>query len=570
MFLKTMEIIDKNHQVIRTMNFTEGLNLVVDEESSDAHNHVGKTTALKLIDIALGSRDKKYIYVDSNTGAKNTRLEELVNKNKLSVTLSIVSSLKKPKADNILKVDLYERGHKYINDQPLNERDYDAELNKLFFDNDSNNPTFRKLIHSFVRVSAKKDSYDFLHNLVQNTTNLTYRSIYDYLFNIKNAIDSSELNKLTTSLNQVKKSDNQYRSLGNNNYSSEVINQLILATKKEVAGTQSKIDIIIKGTDFLSKRKQISEYREIYVKREDEISELKYEFDMISNDINQSNMKNKLSFSSDLTKDLFKEIKHKMPQIDKTYQDLINFNNALNNNRTQYLSGIKEKLDKKIKIKEQEQTAFLKNNENLIGLIKNDDISKYDSLNEQLMNAMQRLNELEEKQKTLNAFADKKNSIEEKIFKMKRDNKDNESNYQEQLNIFNSFFTPIANSLSDGSPIMVYHVDETKFPLSIEDLDEGTSTGTLKTMIICYDISYQKFAKKINKTVPQFMVHDILENIDGNVLKKVINEVSEANCQMVIGILREKLKSSGISETIQKDHQLLSLSDKDRLFEPLK
>lgn len=63
MYIKTLQIVQKNNQIIRRVDFHSGVNFVVDEEDSDTHNHVGKTTFLKLIDIALGSKDKKiYIY----------------------------------------------------------------------------------------------------------------------------------------------------------------------------------------------------------------------------------------------------------------------------------------------------------------------------------------------------------------------------------------------------------------------------------------------------------------------------------------------------------------------------
>ncbi|MCT3258844.1 DUF2326 domain-containing protein [Lactiplantibacillus plantarum] len=568
MFLKKMKIIKNDIQVIRTMHFKEGVNFVVDEEDSSKHNHVGKTTALKLIDIALGSRDKKYIYIDSETGAKNGRLEKLVNKDKISVILSVAPSFRNSKDETQLKVDLFSGGYKYINGEKTSVRKYNNKLNEIFFKNNENNPTFRSLIPSFVRVSAKKDSYDFLKNLHSTTSNLQYREIYNYLFNITSMDDSGRLESLKQDLNQVKKAEKQYRSFGNNDYSEEVIDQLLLATENDCQKIQMQINAITRGTDFLKQRKYISKRRQEYIDKNNEISDLEYRISITKDDLSQIEIKDSWSINDGLVKKLFNEIQPNMPQVQRTYEDLIKFNKALSSNRRSYLNGIKEELEKQLKTKKEEQKQFLLDNTNWIGLIKNDDISQYDHLNKKLIDSRKKYDRLEEQKKTLTDFSSKRKSLEQEIEKVKQKSAKFRSNYQEQLKLFNDFFGPLEKSISGGSPVMVYHEDLGTFPLSIEDLDEGTSTGTLKTMIICYDIAYQKFANRINKNVPNFIVHDILENIEGEVLNKLIKEVNETNCQMIIGILKEKLVSSGIDEDTQKKHQLLSLSNVDRLFEP--
>ena len=157
MFLHELRIISAKNILIRKVDFHKGINIIVDTADSKNHNGAGKTTFLKLIDIAMGAKNKKYLYIDSDTNNINVRLKNLINEYKIFIELDIVDS---KKSITTLKVDLFERGFRYINSERKSEKDYYKTLNKLLFDNSANYPTFRSLIGAFVRISTKKDKYE--------------------------------------------------------------------------------------------------------------------------------------------------------------------------------------------------------------------------------------------------------------------------------------------------------------------------------------------------------------------------------------------------------------------------
>lgn len=160
MYLKELRITKDDGSIIRKIKFRKGLNAVIDQEASKKHNRVGKSTFLRLIDIALGSKDKKYLYIDSELGGKNEELEKQIKIEKLSVELDVVDNLSSRKNENKLKVELYPGGRRYVDGVKFNQDDYCEKLNKLMFNN-SGKPTFRQLISSFVRVDVKKISTSF-------------------------------------------------------------------------------------------------------------------------------------------------------------------------------------------------------------------------------------------------------------------------------------------------------------------------------------------------------------------------------------------------------------------------
>ena len=67
MFIKRL-IVENTTEIIREINFTNGLNLILDDTPSDdtksTGNNVGKTTVLKLIDFCLGS-NPNIIFTDT-------------------------------------------------------------------------------------------------------------------------------------------------------------------------------------------------------------------------------------------------------------------------------------------------------------------------------------------------------------------------------------------------------------------------------------------------------------------------------------------------------------------------
>lgn len=565
MYLRTLRLTQKDGKILRKIDFHLGTNFIVDKEASTNHNHVGKTTFLKLIDIALGSKDKKYLYTDAQTGTTNTDLKQLINEKKISVELDLCQDFEKKKAHPSfnLKVELFDKGHKYINDKKLKSEEYNKELNKKLFNNSNNDPSFRYLIPFFVRVTAKQDNYNFLKNLHANTKNIMYRRIYNYLFDIPNLGNLKELENKKETLNQIRKSESAYKRLINNQ-PNDVLEQKIDFNKARSKQLQKQINDLVKGTDFIQNREKILQARNKYQDLKRNIDELQYQQKIISKDIQNVNESNP-EVNDKLTKELFDEVGKLLPEVNKDYVELIAFNNALKNNRLNYLNNLMADIkNEEIHLIENLQ-GFLEENKNNIGLIKNNDIAEYDNLTDELSKINTNIAKQEETLETLNEYS---KEIDRLSTEISISQETDVVNYKENLNKFNSYFTKLVSEIYNKEPILVYHENLKEFPVSIEDLDEGTSSGSLKSLILCYDIAYQKFAQSIGKVVPNFIVHDVLETIEGDVLLKLINEINSSHIQVIIAILKEKLDSSKVDTKVQDRCTILTLSNNDRVFDP--
>lgn len=578
MLLKKLILFNnKESKEIRTIKFHKGVNFVVDKERSKKHNHVGKTTFLKLIDIALGSRDKQYLYKDSETGEVNKELFNLIEDKKISVILILSDSLIKDKSKDIeLKVDLFKKGHRQIDSEQLTEKKYNERLNEILFSNKANIPSFRQLIPSFVRISVKKDRNEFLYNLFPTTSKTQYHTVYDYLFDIGDPKRDKTIEETTKKLKSFEQAKKKYLDVSSITDEPDVINQMITLLRKKSETVQNQINDLIKKKSFLSNRKKISEIRQKINSLDEKIDFFNYNIESAEDSIESVEKEKSNQVDDKLTSDFFYEIKGLLPEINKTFDEMVNFNNALYSNKIKYLENIKLIYSKRLKKTKKEKQEVINENEDILSLIKKNDVGKYDELCEELTNTNKKIAEKTEVLTTLNRFNEKIENLKTNIKNLESDeniseengNKRTNNDYKDKMQLFNKFFTPLVHKITGDEPVLVYHKEKNTFPLGIESLNTGTSTGTRKAHIICYDIAYQSFANEENKTVPRFVVHDILESIDGENLKKLISIINnnDFDIQFVIAILKEKLNSANINSDQQKKYSILQLSSSDKLF----
>ena len=99
MFIKRL-IIENKVKIIRDIEFTSGLNLILDDTPSDdsksTGNNVGKTTVLKLIDFCLGA-NSNIIYTDTeNKKDIYTLVKDFLVDEQITITLILTETFDDP------------------------------------------------------------------------------------------------------------------------------------------------------------------------------------------------------------------------------------------------------------------------------------------------------------------------------------------------------------------------------------------------------------------------------------------------------------------------------------------
>ena len=273
-------------------------------------------------------------------------------------------------------------------------------------------------------------------------------------------------------------------------------------------------------------------------------------------------------FDDGLSKDFFNEINNIVPKLNKTFGELIDFNNKLLQNKINYFKDIGEILQRQKEVLVNKVEEMDLKNKNHLSLIKDNKIEDYFKLTEILNEYKSEWIAIKENFNSLKRFEEEKNAITKRIESLPSFTKEKlKTIYSEKLKLFNTYFNKISNEINGEKPILIYNPDISEFPVSIKNIHSGTSTGTKKSLIAAYDISYQMFATVENKKVPKFVIHDVLESIEGDNLNNIIREVNESQSQYIIAILSEKLDSSQISKVDQERMRIIELSKSNLLFE---
>jgi hypothetical protein len=565
MLIRCLRIINQvDDYELRTVKFHSGANFIVDTDDSKQHNKVGKTTFLKLIDVALGARDRRLIYFDSETNSLEGNLEKYIRSNKSMVELTLVDNLSNPKTTHILKVGLYKNSPYFIDGKRLKQNDYREKLNLFLFDNDKNTPRFRQLIHSFVRISMSGDTNTFLRNIPSGTKS-DYRSVYNFLFNISDPSLDQERGKIIKSLAAVKEAMKQFSQIQNSQSSTQTM-QVISSLRNEQKRLIHELDDIVSQDTFEKNRQKLTEARTEYTNLADQIAILEYRLRINKKLILDTQKDANQATNNDLTKDFFKEMKTLLPNISKSFNELVTFNKQLFLNKIKYIEQLNADLKSRIKLLKDRQDRLTKNNQDLLSLVATDKLDEYTELSAQLAKRNQEIIQQEQLLLSLNKFEKKKDSLESQLTLLNRKSNETNSVFPKKIEQFNIFFTRFAEKINGERPMLTYNPDVNQFPLAIKDLN-GTSTGTRKSLIAAYDFAYQKFAKSENKQIPNFVVHDVMENIEGVNLKTTINIANETGTQYIVALLKEKLDSSGFSKEDQSKYELIKLSSSNRIFD---
>jgi len=574
MFIESLRLFSSKTGVLyRDIEFHQGTNFVVDCEDSHRHNKVGKTTFLKLIDVAMGAKHKSHIYTDVETNSITEELKSFIEDNKISLEMTLVKSL----GDNssrdkvVLRVDLFPNGRHFINGDKASQKRYRQELNALLFQNKRDVPKFRPLIHSFVRVSMSGDNNAFLQTSSNWISNAGYRAIYNFLFNISDPELDEKLGELRAEKAGIERAERRYKALVRANDPREQ-RQILHALEGDFREIKSQVDDIIDAEDFLRNREAISHVRNEYVRLSDQLADVDFKRKRNSKALEVAREELERQVDESLSRRFFAEVKSLVPSIDKTFSEMIEFNKKLSQNKINHFKDVEELLRSDYQQISQQRIELVRANSRYVSLVTENQIDEYESLTNRLNQIQSDIGQQQEIISTLEKFKAEKQSTEEQIHSFSEANGlgDYSSDiFQSRMDSFNQYFTPFAQRINGERPVLLYFSDDTKFPIGISELS-GSSTGTRKSLIAAYDLAYQEFARRENLTIPKFIVHDVVENVEGDNLSEIVKLSNETNSQYIVAVLKEKLDSSGISPDEQERLKIIQLSTEDRLFERYK
>ncbi|MEQ6856050.1 hypothetical protein AAHH17_16340 [Lysinibacillus capsici] len=553
MYLKSMKIVKGigENREIRNVKFQSGLNIIVDDSTDSGTgqgNNVGKTTFLKLIDICLGAKDKKYIWTDNDTGSETTTLKNYIHDNKIFAELEI------EKANTVysLKVELFDRGRRFINNEPYSYDDYVEKLNELIF-SIHKPPSFRQLIGKFIRIKQKEDTSAFLKYLHQNTTNAEYKNIYDFLFRLSSHEDSETKLQLYNEIEQIKKDINQLIKL--HNFSNiDDLRERIRIVQKTVQDLELRVKAMINAEEYEQNLDKFTNIKNDINTINDSIESLLFKRGKIETILLNAEDKDE-EFDESVLLEFYKDVERSLGEITKKFDDLIEFNKSIRRNKIEYyrkrLRILNSDLEKMLKFR----ASIIKENKSIITIINESNYKEFENVHKELIEQSEQfglLTKVQEIYNNLNIQLDKKTEEYDEINK--------NADALDNLSKFNEYLTTYSNEIFGQR---LYLTRQNTFPLKLSNVDEGLGTGYRKTITLLLDIAYVSFLQELELDYPKFFVHDVLETVDEHNLSKIVEFINENGSQFIFAILNEKIKDYSF---IDEDDKVLRLSKDNKLF----
>lgn len=568
MFIKRL-IISSPTEVVRNIEFSSGLNLIIDDtpidDSKSTGNNVGKTTVLKLIDFCLGAK-ANIIYTDTeNKKEVYDVVKDFLVDEEIKITLILTENLDDPEAKQ-LEIQrnflTHKKAIRKINGKTVLDKEFENELEQCIMpEKEAEKPTFRQIISHNIRYKDESIN-NTLKTLDKFTTDIEYETLYLYLlgctFN-----EGAKKQALVAQINQ----EETFR---------ERLEKKQTKTTYEIA-----LALVDDEIDALNVKKSSFNLNETLEQDLELLNSTKYKINKISSQISKLEIRKNLIQESvveleqsisriDLQqlKLLYNEVTTNISGIQKTFEDLVAYHNNMVVEKVKYISQDLPDLSQKLKTSREELAMFLKEEKELTEKVaKGDSFEELEKiifeLNEKYRvkgeyeSIISQLNEVEE---NINELNNQIESIDSYLF-----SGDFEILLKEQVKKFNKLFSSISQELYGEKYALTFKKMTNKKGqqfYKFNAFNANMSSGKKQGEILCFDLAYLLFADEEQLPCLHFLLNDKKELMHDNQLVKVAEFVQSQNIQLVISILKDKLPTT----VLDKAHIAVELSQKNKLF----
>ncbi|EHA13625.1 DUF2326 domain-containing protein [Halomonas sp. HAL1] len=554
-------VLEVDGEMVREIPFLDGLNIITNLKDSAPGNSVGKSTLGRVLDYLFDGPIAP-IYIDEEFGTPNSEIELLLTDKIVYVSLEYkglkgsLSTIKR-RLSTITICQSY-----YINDVEVDRKDYILHIMKTVFNVFSEKPTIRKLAPKFFRTNQYRMLHTVKFDNGRSVSKSDVSTVFLYLFNFSNTEILSKRHKLK---NAVKRYDRQVIS-----FKGVISEQKILSSinniKKQVEKLENSFFSTDRGIDKFEIVSKINDVDDMQNSLSDKVLELDLKLRNISKT-------NELLISEDqyyLIEELRAVYGYASAKVDSVlvdYSESLIFHKQLVNAKKEFVSdGLEDIQIKKRRYKE--EMNGLKERRNL--LYKE---MKSKKEVEELSDTVKRIGELNKELLKLNAIVEQKETIEEKYF----DESERLENISRQLEkelesvrsfekVFVDTFKAYTKSFYEVGYNFSLNVDEIKGECSptVDEVQSNSEGGLKRLEVVLFDLSYIKTVAAEEVYRPNFVLHDSIDDIHINYIKKLFEESCKLAGQHILSMLSDKLPDDQYQK--YKKHMILELSQRDKFF----
>lgn len=565
MYIRRLKITNSNG-LIRDIHFHNGLNLIVDNTPSDNYtdtgNSVGKTTVLRLVDFCLG-KDPKSIYTDpSDSNSIDENVKNFLVKTNVIIELALTSNWEKDDIVICRNFSPNKRAVRTINGVQYKAEDFDSALGEHLLGLTITKPSFRQIISHNIRYSELALA-NVLKTVNPYTKDTEYESLYLFMFGCQ--IDDTD--RRQELLDKIKAENAFKRRLekSNNKSTYRTLLGLIESKIEELEAKKANLNV---NPEFESLISQLNDIKcQINVLnidiatlklRESTILETQKEIEAQHSNVDVEQLAT-----------LYNEAKALIPEIQKSFEDLLNYHNKMVASRSRFVAITLPAINKQINEKQGELKRLLLKEEELSRLVtKSDTYESLESLISEMNSEYQKKGEYENQIKQIELVEKAITEAQEAIRHIDEDlfSESYQSRVQSAIDNFNVLFSSISKKLYDEEYVLKVDKIPCKgtsgYLYKFSAFNANLSSGKKMGEISCFDIAYTMYANKFHIPCLNFLLTDKKELMSDNQLLAIAEVVEHENIQFVASILRDKLPE----ELQDSKYYIVELSEYDKLF----
>ena len=501
--------ISSNNDSFKEITFNKGLNIIVGARSEESNrkstrNGVGKTTLIKIINFCLGSK-KERLPIKHLEGWEFSIEMDLFGE-KIIATRPIGNEIFiKGNTDNFPISPIDKGDYKYYK---LN--DWRTVLGKALFDFEKDksvkyNPSFRKLIHYFVRNNKEAYNDPFKKVIGEKAVDTQVNNAFLLGLNWKDASEAQEIKDEADTISKLKKIYNEHflKDLG----------KTISKSKGALETEQIKLESVIAEREEELIKFEINEQYKYYEKRANDgtknINRLSDQRLILKQKLEQYNesVKDESDADSLDIEIIYNELGfYFKDSVKKTLEQANEFHKAIIKNRKEFLRveivSIENqilKIDELIKAKNLELANIMNILNSSIAL------EKYRLIDTENIKTKEMLEKVKSKIKDIDDIDNRENNLKTRRGEfgniIKRNYEESKPDWSQAVKLFDKN----TRALYNESGSLITEVSDKGFKFKI-GIAKGESDGISNMKIFCYDLTLLQLFSQRNEI--DFLIHD--------------------------------------------------------------
>lgn len=555
-------LLEIDGEEVRNIPFFGNLNIITSKKKSDAPgNSVGKSTLGRILDYLFDGSISP-IYIDDEFQTPKQEIEQLFTNSEVYVSLEYLG------LDNQYTVikrrlstdkDLQDY---ILNDRSVTNKEYISHIMGSIFNVYSAKPTIRKLAPKFFRTTQHRMTKTVKFDNGRNVSKSDINTVFLYLFNFNDTEILSKIHKLKTTIKRY----NKNLSVFNGVISQDKIVGSISKIKIEITKLEKSLLSSEKGIDKLEVVGKINRIDDEQNTLSNEILvlELKIKNVFRTNEILETKEQHHLL---DELREIYEYASVKIESTLSDYQQALTFHEHLLNTKKEFVSDGLDKLQKRY---EQANITFGQLNiqkENLF-----DELKSKKKI-EEISDAVKEIGRLDKELANLTAIIEKRDDINTKLEMEIKNLAELSSKLESELANVTSFeemfidnFKTYTNDFYGVEYNFSLHLDKEKGECTpdVDDIQSNNEGGLKRLEVVTFDLSYIKTVCDKQVQRPNFVLHDSIDEIDIQYIRKIFNASINLSGQHIVSMLSDKLSPEDYLK--YKEFIILELSKDNKFF----